>query len=92
MTNTLHLKRPQQPRSTTAPAPKSWRNLIGKKITVRLKSGVTASGVVNEVALNVMTLKDCRLLERDAVDWLVPKGLVHLDASSISFAIEGAKE
>ncbi len=92
MTNILHFpKRPHPPRPA-APAGKSWRNLVNERVTVRLKSGVTISGFVTEVALNVMALKDCRLLERDAADWLTPQGLVHLDAGSISFVIEGCSD
>jgi hypothetical protein len=82
--NTLHKPKP-------APAAKSWRNLTDKQVTIRLKSGVTVSGKVADVALNVVALTDARLLERDATDWLIPAGLVHVDATSISFAIEGGE-
>lgn len=95
MSNTLHLpKHPrqggqQQPRPQPTPAAKTWRNLTGKSVVIRLKSGVTVSGIVTEVALNVVALTDAKLLERDASDWLAPAGKVHIDAMSISFAIEG---
>lgn len=79
----------QQPRPQPAPAAKTWRNLTDKQVTIRLKSGVTLSGRVSEVALNVVVLTNARLLERDATAWLVPTGAVHIDAMSISFAIEG---
>ena len=94
---TLHLpnKPPRQggqQQPQPVPAAKTWRNLTDKRVTIRLKSGVNLSGRVSEVALNVVTLTDARLLERDATDWLTPAGTVHIDASSVSFAIEGAAD
>ncbi len=96
--NTLHVpnKPPrqggqQQPRQQPAPAAKTWRNLTGKSVVVRLKSGVSLSGRVAEVALNVVALTNTRLLERNATVWLTPAGTVHIDAMSISFAIEGGE-
>ena len=91
MSNTLHLPK-QQPQPQAAPAARAWKNLTGKNVTFRLKSGVSLSGIVTEVALSVVALTDARLLERDGLDWLVPKGVVHIDAASISFAIEGAAD
>ncbi len=82
----------QQPRPAPAPVAKAWKNLTGKNVVIRLKSGVSVSGAVTEVALGVMTLTgETRILEREALDWLVPKGAVHVDAASISFVIEGAR-
>lgn len=99
MNTTIHLpKRQQQPQAGAKPQPapaqpaaKTWRNLTGKTVTIRLKSGVTFSGKVAEVGLNVVALTDARLLEREAPDWLTPVGKVHIDAASISFAIEGGE-
>lgn len=95
MSNTLHL--PNKPRQAGVqpkpqqPAAKTWRNLTGKSVVIRLKSGVTVSGTVTEVALNVVALTNARLLEKDAAEWLTPAGAVHIDAMSISFAIEGGE-
>jgi hypothetical protein len=102
MSNTLHLpnkpQRQQQPAQVShqpaSPKPKHpFALLIGRRVTIRLKTGITLSGDIDSLTANVLRLSgEPRILERDGTSWLVPQSrVIYTDLVNVAFLLEGVQ-
>ena len=87
----------------SAPGSKAWSWLIGKRVLIRLKSGLVVSGRCVRVTCNIVTISGpVSIQDRDGAPILVQDSedgtsatssegsSVHVDGGGISFVVEAA--